>query len=93
MKAVINNLQENTHVLVNNFDNSPCTLHPQDVKLNLWKVYRLAVIGKAHAVSHLSEEEIALLFDQLIKLVEADAAVHQSGGATLFDLERSDYHD
>jgi hypothetical protein len=93
MEATADTLQENTYSFGKTPNDSVYILDPKDVKTKLWKIYRLAVIGKSHAVSHLTEEDIALLFDQLIKLVEATSANAQSSRATLLKSERSDRHD
>jgi len=93
MEAIAETLQENSYSFGKTPNDSVYILDAKDVKVKLWKIYRLAVIGKTHTVSHLSEEDIALLFDQLIKLVEDTSTNPKPGRATLLDPERSDRHD
>lgn len=93
MKAASNTLQPTNSIPEEILDAFFGHYSPEEVKVTLWKIYRLAVIGKSQAISHLSEEDIALLFEQLIALVAATSAINQAGRATLFKPERGDRHD
>lgn len=54
---------------------------PDSVKVLCWKFFQCWITRDCKGISDLSDEEIALFFDQLIDLVAAAHILHQANGA------------
>jgi hypothetical protein len=54
---------------------------PESVKVLFWKMFQCWVTRDCKIKADLSDEEIALFFDQLIDLVAAAHILHQANGA------------
>ena len=54
---------------------------PESVKVLFWKMFQCWVTRDCNIKADLSDEEIALFFDQLIDLVAAAHILHQANGA------------
>nr|WP_294795563.1 hypothetical protein [uncultured Mucilaginibacter sp.] len=62
---------------------------PEKTKILFWKFFQCWVTRDCHIKSELSDEEVALFFDQLIDLVAAAYIVHQANGASTNEQEGS----
>jgi hypothetical protein len=74
----------------NNFSNQPWRKvlgtffdqnSPESVQLLFWKMFQCWVTKDCTLKGEVSDEEVALVFDQLVELVAAAYSVHQSGGS------------
>lgn len=54
---------------------------PESVKYQLWKLFQCWVTKECEIKAEISDEEIALFFDQLNSMVAAVYVVHQANGA------------
>jgi hypothetical protein len=54
---------------------------PESAKVLFWKMFQCWVTRDCKIKADLSDEEIALFFDQLINLVAAAHILHQANGA------------
>lgn len=63
---------------------------PQSVTVLCWKFFQCWVTRDCKIISDLSDEEIALFFDQLIDLVAAAHILHQANRALENEQEGSD---
>jgi len=55
---------------------------PDSAKSFFWKMFQCWVIKDCNIKAEISDEEVALFFDQLIDLVAAAYIVHQANGAS-----------
>jgi hypothetical protein len=62
---------------------------PDSVKVLCWKFFQCWVSRDCKIISDLSDEEIALFFDQLIDLVAAAHILHQANRADVEPKEES----
>jgi hypothetical protein len=62
---------------------------PETTKVLFWKFFQCWVTRDCQIKSELSDEEVALFFDQLIDLVAAAYIVHQANGALSNEQEGS----
>jgi len=54
---------------------------PESAKNFFWKMFQCWVIKDCNIKAEISDEEVALFFDQLIDLVAAAYIIHQANGA------------
>jgi hypothetical protein len=55
---------------------------PESVQLLFWKMFQCWVTKDCTLKGEVSDQEVALVFDQLVELVAAAYSVHESGGAS-----------
>ncbi|WEA01753.1 hypothetical protein [Mucilaginibacter sp. SJ] len=55
---------------------------PDSTKFMFWKLFQCWALKDCTIKAEVSDEEVALFFDQLIDLVAAAYTVHQANGAT-----------
>jgi type II secretory pathway component PulF len=65
---------------------------PESVKYRFWKLFQCWVTKECNIKTEISDEEIALFFDQLNNLVAAAYTVHQANGASP-NLQEGKGHD
>ena len=62
---------------------------PESAKVFFWKFFQCWVTKDCNIKAELSDEEVALFFDQLMDLVAAAYMVHQANGASVNEQEGS----
>ena len=60
---------------------------PESTQVLFWKFFQCWVTRDCNIKADLSDEEVALFFDQLIDLVAAAYILHQANGASLNEQE------